>query len=74
MRLKLISMHDYNYYFLKEDTRELLVYNIITRVISYWRKDESVFSSMASDVEIKEIYRCVRDTFNKLMKEKYSEV
>ena len=70
MKLKLISMHEYNYYFLKEDTRELVVYNTITQVISYWKEDETVFSSMASDVEKKEIYKCVKDTFDKLLEDK----
>ena len=69
MKLKLLSMHDLNFYFLNEETEELIVFNTITQIVQYWKKDETHFTEMSSYVLKIEIFECIKSTFYSLLNE-----
>ena len=66
--MKLLTLHDFNFYLIKEDTKELVVYNFMNQVITYWKEDATPFTQMASDKEKKEIFKSVKETLD-MMKE-----
>ena len=62
--MKLLTLHDFNFYLIKEDTKELVVYNFLTQVITYWKEDATPYTQMASDKEKKEIFKSVKETLD----------
>ena len=67
--MKLLTLHDFNFYLIKEDTKELVVYNFMTQVITYWKEDATPFTQMASDKEKKEIFKSVKETLDMMREE-----
>ena len=67
--MKLLTLHDFNFYLIKEDTKELVVYNFMTQVITYWKEDATPYTQMASDKEKKEIFKSVKETLDMMREE-----
>ena len=64
--MKLLTMYDLTFYCIKEDTKELVVYNFLTQMIGYWKDDEVHYTQLASDKEKKEIFQSVKETLDTL--------